>query len=100
MPSVMLNPIFFIPMVLSSLIPGLIGWAYVSFVPIALNPTVSMPWSFPTPLSMFFQGGIPYAILGLICWAVSAALYYPFFRIADNQALAEEQEQAAINAAE
>jgi cellobiose-specific phosphotransferase system component IIC len=36
----------------------------------------------------------------LICMAVSAVLYYPFFKIADNQAYAEEQALAAEQAQE
>lgn len=44
---VMLNPIFFIPMVLSSIIPGLIGLALCSFLPIPYNPTIQLPWAMP-----------------------------------------------------
>ena len=78
-------------MALATFVPGLVGMAYCSVVPISLNPTISMPWVLPTPFSMFMSGGIAYALLGLINYALSALIHYPFFKIADNQALAEEQ---------
>lgn len=96
---VMLNPIFFIPMVLSAIVPGVIGMALCSFLPISFNPTISMPWAMPTFISALLQGGPFFMLTILACMAASALLYYPFFKMADNQAYEEEQAAAAQNAA-
>ena len=45
----------------------------------------------PTFIGAFFSGDPLYMLVILICMASGALLYYPFLKIADNQALAEEQ---------
>lgn len=57
---VMLNPIFFIPMVLNTLIPGLIGWGVASLFTFKFNPTISMPWITPSFITAFLQGDYHY----------------------------------------
>ena len=69
--------------------------ALCSVLPISLNPTVILPWAMPTFIGVFFSGNPLYMLAILICMASSALLYYPLFKIADNQALAEEQAIAA-----
>lgn len=87
---VMLNPIFFIPMVLCTALPGLLGWAVSSFATFSFNPTIAMPWVTPTFITGFLQGGIPLLLIILGCIALTTLIWYPFFRMADNQAYAEE----------
>lgn len=87
----MLNPIFFIPMVLASVVPGIIGMIAVNFVTFPFNPTISMPWVTPPILKAFLMGGWKTALLVLICLLSLCLLYYPFFRIADKQALENEK---------
>ena len=70
---------------------SLVDMALCSVLPISLNPTVMLPWAMPTFIGAFFSGGPLYMLVILICMASSALLYYPLFKIADNQALAEEQ---------
>ena len=95
---VMLNPVFFIPMVLSSIVPGLIGLALCTILPIPYNPTIQLPWAMPMFIAALLTGGPLYMGVVLICMAVSAVLYYPFFKIADKQAYEEEQALAAEQA--
>lgn len=95
---VMLNPIFFIPMVLAALIPGLVGMALCSILPVTYNPTIMLPWAMPTFIAALIQGGPLYMIVIIVCMLVSAVLYYPFFKIADNQAYEEEQAYNAEHA--
>ncbi|MDI9589489.1 MAG: PTS transporter subunit EIIC [Acidobacteriota bacterium] len=97
---VMLNPIFFIPMLFASIVPGLIGMALCSVLPISYNPTISLPFAMPSFVNALIVGGPMYMVVLLICMASSALLYYPFFKIADNQAYEEEQALAAAHAAE
>ena len=95
---VMLNPVFFIPMVLSSIVPGLIGLVLCTILPIPYNPTIQLPWAMPMFIAALLTGGPLYMGVVLICMAVSAVLYYPFFKIADKQAYEEEQALAAEQA--
>ena len=96
---VMLNPLFFIPLVLSCVVPGLVALPLLNILPIAYNPTVQLPWVMPTFITAFMQGGVFYMLIILICMAVTCVLWYPFFKVADNQALEEEQALAAEKAA-
>lgn len=91
---VILNPIFLIPMILNTLLPGLLGWAVTSFVTISINPTIEMPWVTPTFITAFIQGGIPLFLLILGCIVLTTIVWYPFFKIADDEALKEEMEGA------
>lgn len=83
---VMLNPYFFFPMILATLIPGLVGYLYLSFIPVAFNPTIQMPWVTPALITSFLEGGWAYFLLILICMALSIIIWYPFFKIADKEA--------------
>lgn len=87
---VILNPIFLIPMILNTLLPGLLGWAVTSFVTLSINPTIEMPWVTPTFITAFIQGGIPLFLLILGCIVLTTIVWYPFFKIADDEALKEE----------
>lgn len=94
---VMLNPIFFIPMILCTLIPGLLGWAVTSLFTFHFNPSIALPWVTPTFVTAFMQGGVPYLLLIIACIAVTTLIWFPFFRMADNQAYLEEQEGNKAN---
>ena len=56
----------------------------------AYNPTVSMPFVVPLPITDFFIGGLGLvAIVGVAILAV-ALLFIPFVKMADKEALEEE----------
>jgi len=90
---VMLNPIFFIPLMLSTIIPALITMLFVNIFDFAsiFKPIMSTPWVTPTIITGFMKGGIPLLVLVCICILSSFLLYYPFFKLADNKAYEEEQ---------
>lgn len=89
---IMLNPIFFIPLVSSTALGGLILHLFykVGFLGY-YNPTVELPWVTPPVIAEMFYGGITFAIAMLVVVIALTALYYPFFKMADAQALKEEQ---------
>lgn len=92
---IMLNPIFFIPMVLTTPLTGGIAYLLANLgFGNGLNPTIQSPWIMPAPITGFLYGGIMLALVPLICIIANVILYYPFFKIADNQALAEERGEA------
>ena len=91
---IMLNPIFFIPMILSTLIPGMVGLLGINLLSINYNPSIEMPWVTPAPVTAFFQGGGKYFLLISLLVALSVVIWYPFFRIADKRALEEEKAES------
>lgn len=88
---IILNPFFFIPMTVNCVISGIIAWIYLSFVPFTYNPMMELlPWTTPVFVKYFLSGGIALLVLVLILVAVNTIIYYPFFKMADNEALKEE----------
>ncbi len=90
---IMLNPIFFIPMIVSSFIGGVLGIFAIDILGVgsAFNPTVSLPWVMPPFIGPFLTGGWKLGLAIIFVILVQLLLWYPFFKVADNQALKEEQ---------
>lgn len=84
---IILNPIYFIPQVLSPLIAGLVTWGLTTTVlPVTLNPTMSLlPWTTPLFIKYPLAGGINYTIIMIICMLISCLLWYPFVKAADKR---------------
>lgn len=96
----MLNPIFFIPMTLSCVVMGLIGLVGAQIISLTYNPLMGLlPWTTPFFVKYILAGGIPLLLLVLVALAANTLLYFPFFKMADKIALAEEKasEAAKIN---
>ena len=88
---VVMNPIFFIPMVISVPLCGGVAWIMSSMgLGSSLNPAASMPWIMPGPITAFLQGGFSYLLIAVVVVLISTILYFPFFKMADNEALNEE----------
>lgn len=94
---IILNPIFFIPQILPPIISGFLSWGLVrTILPVNLNPTTSlMPWTTPVFIKTPLAGGINYTIIMLICFAVTALIWYPFIKIADKKEYQLEMESKA-----
>ena len=90
---IMLNPIYFIPMVGSPILTGIISYLLVLVLPIHLNPTVSMPWVTPGFISTFASGGLWLMLIWIIDLVVVTLLYLPFFLMDDKKALEQEQKE-------
>lgn len=98
---IIMNPIFFIPMAIGPLVMGLSAWGLASLIDLGkYNPTISFPWTTPALVTMIFRGGITLFLVGLACLAISVAIWYPFFKVADNKAVLEEKELAALEEVE
>ena len=89
---VMLNPVYFFPMVCSPAASGGIAYLLCKILPIAYNPTVEMPWVTPGFVSAFVQGGIWFLVIWIVCLLIHFIMYLPFFLIDDKNALKMEQE--------
>lgn len=89
---VMLNPIYFIPMILAPLASGFSAILLTKLIQPEINPSIDFPWITPQVISSVFQGGLRYFIIILILIGIQTFIYFPFFKIDDNRELAEEGE--------
>ncbi len=95
---VVLNPIFFIPLVSSVAVSGAVVHFFfkIGFLTY-VNPTIELPWVMPPVIQQLIYSGINFALVMVVVIVVLCILYYPFFKIADKKALEEEQSYAATN---
>lgn len=91
---IMLNAIYFIPMVASSLISGLSTLLLLQVIPVNFNPTVTMPWVTPGFVTAFLQGGIGFLTIWLVALFLHFLLWLPFVKVADK--IEVQKEQAAV----
>ena len=87
---ILLNPLLFIPYVLAPLVCT--GLAYLS-IATGIVPRLSgveVNWTMPQFVSGFLAQGVPAVILQIVLVAVSALIWFPFFKMVDKQISAEE----------
>lgn len=84
---IIMNPIFFIPQVFPQIIAGFVTWGLASTIlPITMNPFISlMPWTTPAFIKMPLLGGINFCIIMIICFMITALIWYPFLKVADRR---------------
>lgn len=92
----MYNPMMLIPSLLAPVAGGIVCLVMTSLNLIPLNPTVSVAWVVPYPITGLLRGGVFFCIGIIIAIVLQAIVYYPFFVILDKQAY--EEEQKALNA--
>lgn len=89
---VMLNPVFFIPMVFCNVVMGLLGLFATQIFNFTFNPAMSLlPWTTPFFIKAFLAGGISLLVMVMLLLIVNTLMYYPFFKIADKKACEEER---------
>lgn len=87
-----LNPIFFIPFIFA---PIANVWVFKFFIEtLGMNSfTANLPWTTPAPLGLVL--GTNFQVLSFILAAllivVDVVIYYPFFKVYDEQILEEER---------
>ena len=90
---IVLNPTLMIPFIIIPVFNGIIAW--LATVWGWVNPVVAnAPWTLPGPIGAFLATGNDWRalVLNVFLIILSVALYYPFFRIYDNQLVTEETE--------
>lgn len=93
---VMLNPIFFFPLILSTAVGGLvINFFYSIGFLTYYNPTIELPWVTPPVVIEWFSSGFKFSFVMIVVIAALTLLYLPFFKMADKNALKEEAELKA-----
>ncbi len=92
---IMLNPVLFIPFIMSTVITGIIGYigsvtGFISYY----NPTLALGmasiWTVPKFISTLFVSGWQGFTLRIVCLIVMVVVYLPFIKTLDNQELAKE----------
>ena len=58
------------------------------------------PWTLPGPIGAYLACGGDWraAVLNIILIIISVIIYYPFFKMYDNELLAEEKSKEAVSA--
>ena len=91
-----LNPVFFIPFILTPIVNV---WIFKAFVDIlGMNSFMYfLPWTTPGPIGLILGTGIaPLAILlAVVLVVVDVLIYYPFFKVYDKEILEKELLEAA-----
>ena len=91
---IVLNPILMIPFIITPLVLGVISWFATTLK--LINPVVTLaPWTLPGPIGAYLATGGDWraAVLNVLLIILAVAIYYPFFRIFDNNLYKEEQGQ-------
>ncbi|REJ30863.1 MAG: PTS cellobiose transporter subunit IIC [Caldibacillus debilis] len=90
---IIMNPIMMIPFIFVPVVIVTVSYFAMDFGLVAKTAGIMVPWTTPAPIGGFLATGnhISGAILQIVNVLISMALYYPFFRLYDNQKLKEEQ---------
>lgn len=97
---IVMNPIYFIPMILTPIISGIITVTMLQFIPVSLNPFASlatMPWVTPIFIVATLQGGLAFLGIFLVCVLAHFLIYLPFFKMDDNNSYMQEVENEKNN---
>ena len=89
---IVLNPVMIIPFLLSSFSGVVIGYLGMSWGLVGKLPGIELPWTTPPIINAYMasNGDLTVVLAQIVTLLVTALIYYPFFRIVDKQALAEE----------
>lgn len=89
---IVLNPMLMIPFIVTPLVLGTIAWFATKYG--LINQVVTLaPWTLPGPIGAYLATGGDWraAALNIFLIILSIVIYYPFFKIFDNNLYAEEQ---------
>ncbi|HBK4769821.1 PTS sugar transporter subunit IIC [Serratia liquefaciens] len=92
---IVMNPTFFIPFITAPIVNSIIAYAAVKLDLIGRVISV-VPWTAPAPIGAAWATGWDFraALLVLLLAAVSALIYYPFFKVYEQQLLDQEVSEA------
>lgn len=91
-----LNPIMIIPLILVPITLAIITYIVMSVGLVPYTNGVAIPWTTPPIVGGFLVSGVRGAIFQFIGILISMALYYPFFRIVDREAVDQEAKETEI----
>lgn len=90
---IVMNPLLLIPWLLAPITTAVISYYTMALNIVARPIGIAVPWTTPAVISGFLATGkLSGALLQVFLIFVSAAIYYPFIKIWDNQKCLEEQQ--------
>lgn len=89
---IVLNPIMLIPFILVPLVSTVLSYVVMNIGFVPFTNGVNLPWTTPAPIGMFIVSGWRCGVWSLILMVLQAGMYYPFFRVVDNNAYVLETE--------
>lgn len=96
---VVLNPIVLIPLIVTPIVTFLVTYACMALGVIPLFNGTEIPLGTPIILSALISNGWRFAILQVILIVIQFAIWFPFAKILDREALKEEAERAEAESA-
>ncbi len=92
---IVLNPFFFIPMIISHTVTSVI--TYMSFASgLVAMPYINTPWCLPAPILAVLQSGMDFkaALIVVVNFIVGLIITYPFFKAYEKQEVAKMEAEA------
>ncbi len=88
---IVMNPFMAIPFIATPVVIGVLQYFAIATGLIPLYSGVVVPWTTPPVISGLLTGGWRTALFQLVVIAISAAIYFPFFKKIDNMNYQNEQ---------
>ncbi|MGL5254650.1 MAG: PTS sugar transporter subunit IIC [Brevinema sp.] len=90
---IVLNPIMMLPFLVAPVVNCFVAYFAIASGLVARLPGIAVPWTMPTLVNGYLASGgkISVVILQLVLFLISAVIYFPFFKMIDNQAYKQEQ---------
>lgn len=88
---IILNPYLAVPFILAPLAGAIVSYAVMAIDLFPRVYSIGAPLGTPVIANAFLNGGFMLVLLQIIVFIITTLIYYPFFRIVDKKALAEEQ---------
>lgn len=87
---IVLNPVMIIPFIIAPIAMTLVAYFSMKTGLVPLTNGVNIPWTTPPIISGLLICGWRGAVLQIVQMLLSVAIYFPFFRIADDMAVNAE----------
>lgn len=91
---IVLNTTMLIPFILAPLTTAILAYVLTAIGVLPVLIGYQIPWTMPPIVSGFIQGGWQVALYQVFSIGLTFAIYYPFFKAIDKQAIIEEDELA------
>lgn len=95
--AIVFNPLLMIPMWINAVVTPLLAWLLTVVIPFGKIPDIQFNlWYIPYPITTWLATGghLMSVVVVIIIFVVATAIWYPFFKVYDNQCVREETEQA------
>ena len=88
-----MNPLLAIPFILTPVVQTLVAYFAMAINLVPRLTGVQVPWCMPIIIKPLLAGGWQAAILQVVCIIIGCLIWYPFFKLSDNQRYKEEMDR-------